>query len=765
MKRLISSLLVICLFISLLPSSVFAIFDNLPTMPPLEQHEEPFVPSEIGTVQPEPINDNTASNTLMQEIFGANKENEEKQESPIPDDVWEGTFKDYPCKDGTVTRVYNNNSIYTMYPDGSKEGVDYKGNRYTKDSSGKTVCYATDGNQYIQNADGSEEAIATNGTHFYYNEDGTSKGVTTDGFVFEYDAKGNTSAIGIDGGERLSLIDKKGDYITGEHVITGPDGRKFTMVNNENKDGDVTQFKMWFETKDEAHGVDLNMNSDDASIALSIKDAEGNDVSMSMSEKQNGDGSAISSILMDIKNKDGTWLNITGKGVTDKDGCTDFTLEGSNEKSKFMSVNAKSDADGNLTSMTGNFKTDDGEDVTFSMTEDEMSLTSSSGLFMKANQSGVEFYDAKSGDHIKINDKGEPEIFHVTDEDGSTVDYKDGKFTTTDKDGKKSSITIVKDEKTGTVTVTTSEGDTYSVTKDGKVLKNGKELTKDEATPSPKDGFPFDKYSFEKNNFSIDARAIEGNNTRVMFDKGLADELIFMFKGHVPGKEDALWRKVEYEKDAHYEYRNPEIYLTSLTNKYVDERDGYPTEINEDVAIYERSERGTWASENYESSTLYIISQKFTADAHRYYLEDDTAMQAMQKKVQSLQDKATMENYNNFVSDPFTKKIESDGFSVICHWGDIDFYAEPDLSVKYSQRFSNNWIYCRIFTLPEMPGYYFYITLEVKITLEYDPYGLKFSGFVPHIESTYARIREYLDMKVGEKIMEDYLKNYSFRWE
>ena len=485
MKRLISSLLVICLFIFLLPSSVFAISDNLPTMPPLEQHEEPFVPSEIGTVQPEPINDNTASNTLMQEIFGANKEEEGKQESPIPDDVWEGTFKDYPCKDGTVTRVYNNNSIYTLYPDGSKEGVDYKGNRYTKDNTGKTICYATDGNQYIQNADGSEEAIATNGTHFYYNEDGTSKGVTTDGFVFEYDAKGNTSAIGIEGGERLSLIDKKGDYITGEHVITGPDGRKFTMVNNENSDGDVTQFKMWFETKDEAHGVDLNMNSDDTSFALSIKDAEGNDVSMSMSEKQNGDGSSISSILMDIKGKDGTWLNITGKGVTDTDGCTDFTLEGSDEKSKFMSANAKSDADGNLTSMTGNFKTDDGEDVTFSMTEDEMSLTSSSGLFMKANQAGVEFYDAKSGDHIKINDKGEPEIFHLTDDEGTTIDYKDGTFTSTDKDGKKSSITIVKDEKTGTVTVTTSEGDTYTVTKDGKVLKNGKELTPDEATPMP----------------------------------------------------------------------------------------------------------------------------------------------------------------------------------------------------------------------------------------------------------------------------------------
>lgn len=480
MKKLLSVIIASILILSMLPLSAFAENEDLPVAPPPPAQDMTNYPGEVQR-DPEPIPyTDEYKNFLEQQKNEQPEQPEEPEEPVIPEDIWDGEYKDFPAKDGTTTRVFDNGSIYTTYPDGSKEGMDYKGNRFTKDANGKTVVYTTDGDQMIKNADGSEEAITVGGTHIYYNEDGSSRSVSPTGTVFEHDADDNIVAVSIEGGERLELTDENGDFITGEHVITGPDGKKFTFVNNSGDD--FTQFKMWSEGNGTQFGVDGT--TDENGYRATMLAADGSKVILSETETTSEDGSTVGTSLMEIVNtKTGFTAKMDGTVKTDKDGNTTTSVKMSdNEAGEIFSMDVNTDKNGEVTSAAGTFKTDDGETVNLVANEDQISITSSNGFFIRTNPKtgAAEIYNPETGDHIKINDQGEVEVLIINGDDGSKIEQKDGKYVITDPNGEEKTITIEKDPKTGDTTVTTSDGDTYTITGDGKVLKNGKELKEEE---------------------------------------------------------------------------------------------------------------------------------------------------------------------------------------------------------------------------------------------------------------------------------------------
>lgn len=483
MKKLLSVIIASILLLSTLPLSAFAENEDLPVAPPPPAQDMANYP---GEGQPDPVSlqyDEEYKKALEQIQKGSEeqpKEPEEPEEPVIPEDIWDGEYKDFPAKDGTTTRVFDNGSIYTTYPDGSKEGMDYKGNRFTKDADGKTVVYTTDGDQMIKNADGSEEAITVGGTHIYYNEDGSFRSVTATGTVFEHDADDNIVAVSIEGGERLELTDENGNFITGEHVITGPDGKKFTFVNNSGDD--FTQFKMWSEGNGTQFGVDGK--TDENGYRATMLTADGTKVNMSETEITNEDGSTVGTTLMEIINtKTGFTVKADGTVKTDKDGNTTTSGKASSsEEGDLFSMEVTTNKNGEVTSAAATFKTDDGETVNLVANEDQISITSSNGFFIRTNPKtgAAEVFDPETGNHIKINDQGEVEVLIINGDDGSKIEQKDGRFVITDPNGEEKTITIEKDPDTGETTVTTSDGDTYTITGDGKVLKNGKELKEEE---------------------------------------------------------------------------------------------------------------------------------------------------------------------------------------------------------------------------------------------------------------------------------------------
>lgn len=50
----------------------------------------------------------------------------EGEESPVPDDIWDGAYTEFKGPDGQVTTVFDNGSVVTEYRDGSAEGVNWR---------------------------------------------------------------------------------------------------------------------------------------------------------------------------------------------------------------------------------------------------------------------------------------------------------------------------------------------------------------------------------------------------------------------------------------------------------------------------------------------------------------------------------------------------------------------------------------------------------------------------------------------------------------
>ena len=167
-----------------------------------------------------------------------------------PSDAWDGKYVEYKGKNGNVTRVYDSGSVETIYPDGTRDAVDYENNVWKKDK---------DGNENVKMKNGTSGLIRPDGTKEYYPDadhtiifhpDDTSTSVNNKtGLCIDYDSNDVETAMYFEGGsEKLYYVD--GGLPEGEYEIHGPNGEKLTYVDNKNEEGDMLKWTMSIEGKD-----------------------------------------------------------------------------------------------------------------------------------------------------------------------------------------------------------------------------------------------------------------------------------------------------------------------------------------------------------------------------------------------------------------------------------------------------------------------------------------------------------------------------------
>lgn len=156
----------------------------------------------------------------------------EGEESPVPDDIWDGAYTEFKGPDGQVTTVFDNGSVVTEYRDGSAEGVDYRGNRHFKDSEGNHTVRTTSGESATEYKDGRRSYTDKNGITTCINTDGSaSETYENYGIVIEYDAEGERTGIGFVGSNERIPADEDGDFEEG--AIKGPNGASLTYSAEE----------------------------------------------------------------------------------------------------------------------------------------------------------------------------------------------------------------------------------------------------------------------------------------------------------------------------------------------------------------------------------------------------------------------------------------------------------------------------------------------------------------------------------------------------
>ncbi len=357
--------------------------------------------------------------------------NEEGQEE---NDAWKGEYKEFRSENGAVTQVFENGSVRTNYPDGSREGVDYGGNRYTEDKDGKMTAYYTDGSIGTKYADGKEEYKYPDGTREIYNTDGTIVSIAETGLCTEFDKDGKPKYCYFESGGKKAELDENGDLPSGSGEIKGKNGETLTWTNKE-KDGS-TEYSMKI---------------------------NGNGLSSSMEMKFNDDGSGS----INIERHDGLTVN----SLFDAEGnTTGFVKKGSFS----AKIDLNGDGSGTMSNSAG--------DKTVIDRRGNVTIKTADGLSAKfnLNSSAIEYYDKSSGCELVVNEDGEVVKYKNYTSDGSSMVYEDGNLNIKNADG--SFVRSTKNED-GSTTVTTSDGDKYVIDSDGKIYKNGA-LVKDGDDPS-----------------------------------------------------------------------------------------------------------------------------------------------------------------------------------------------------------------------------------------------------------------------------------------
>lgn len=149
--------------------------------------------------------------------------------SAVPNDAWEGGSAQFTGKDGSVTTVYDSGSVVTEYPDGRTFGVDYLGNKHSKDKDGTYTVTGKNGDVARENPDGTQELTEANGKKLIQNPDGSGKTVYPSGLVIEHNSEHTPTAVFFEGGKERLEADESGRFPNGE--IAGPDGKK--LINTE----------------------------------------------------------------------------------------------------------------------------------------------------------------------------------------------------------------------------------------------------------------------------------------------------------------------------------------------------------------------------------------------------------------------------------------------------------------------------------------------------------------------------------------------------
>ena len=166
-------------------------------------------------------------------VFADDDTDEVKVTIDVPDNAWEGGRTEFKGKDGSVTTVYDNGSVWTKYADGTESGVDYNGNKHVEDKDGTYTISGTDGSVATQYSDGRMSySEGGSGKTTTYNTDGSfSETYSTFGLTVDYDADGAKTGIGFtDSSERIG-VDENGNYKNGE--IKGPNGSSLVIKDDE----------------------------------------------------------------------------------------------------------------------------------------------------------------------------------------------------------------------------------------------------------------------------------------------------------------------------------------------------------------------------------------------------------------------------------------------------------------------------------------------------------------------------------------------------
>lgn len=149
----------------------------------------------------------------------------------VPDDIYDGEYKEFKNKDGSFTRVFDNGSVATVYKDGSFEAVDYKGNRHTEDSDGKTTIYTIEGNTIREISEG-KVSITQPGGNSSVTIDSASGTVTNSSFGVckEYDSETGMYSVYFEGNPNDKIVYDINDDPIGE--LHGENGEYFYCDGN-----------------------------------------------------------------------------------------------------------------------------------------------------------------------------------------------------------------------------------------------------------------------------------------------------------------------------------------------------------------------------------------------------------------------------------------------------------------------------------------------------------------------------------------------------
>lgn len=424
-----------------------------------------------------------------EESGGDEQPGEPQEEEPlIPGDAWEGDYKDFNNKDGSITRVYDNGGVVTTYPDGRKEGVDYRGNLHKEEPDGKRLIHSVEGDRVSINPDGSKDILSSDGDQIRINSDGSHYIKKPTGVIWEYKSKEDDfpSSVSVEGGERLQLWNEDGGFIEGEHTLIGADGSKFTFINIS--DDDRSEFTMWEEGGGTEAGMSIKSEGENGFIKY--RDCGRSELDFSSAAVQNEDGSASSEVkLVLVNHQKGFKRSGLMTESLAKDGSSEFRAEFKDTEEELdFSIAGKFDAEGNPISCNINTTDENGEPTELVYENEVMKYLLSDGSFFKVNvRTGEgELFDAESGDRVKIDEAGELMVARLTADDGTVLHYEDGKCVITDPDGK--ATTIETDPETGETVARTKDGDIYVVKGDGKIYKNGVEVANESATEEEKTG-------------------------------------------------------------------------------------------------------------------------------------------------------------------------------------------------------------------------------------------------------------------------------------
>ena len=313
-----------------------------------------------------------------------NKNEKLKEDMDRGVETFSGNCQQTVAEDGTVTYIYDSGTVVTQKPDGSFEGFDYAGRPIKQDANGVTTTEFSNGYKSVSYSDGRQEVHNDRGDYFDWHNDGSRTYHYTDGSIDEVNEDGSgthTSATGYkvdfatdgetnnviyyDGGGSLKLFDDKGNYITGERTLEGPNGERFTVNCSlppgfEDKDVYEGRLTMTSEGNGKSDNFDIYTKSDENGTTITV-------------DKREADGSTANALLsfsdtkdvvkMDFKSADGSTVNINGEGKTDENGNmnVDLTLAGRGADGSTTDLNISYSENGNSDEMSLDYSAKDAD--------------------------------------------------------------------------------------------------------------------------------------------------------------------------------------------------------------------------------------------------------------------------------------------------------------------------------------------------------------------------------------------------------------------